>query len=124
MATENILYKKEHDYSLFQILKSESSNNPHLDKLIVLNDIVRVCYENKIPFENNKLNRVFREIYRRNIHGSKAKCWEFLKNLNSTPQAAKKLPSFPLRINQKKPTGEFFHLNVLKHTKKHLEVLI
>lgn len=43
MPTENIIYKKEQGYSLSQILKSETSFNPFLDEMLLLNKVVRVC---------------------------------------------------------------------------------
>ena len=118
MEIKNILHKRKMNYSLLEILKSQISLNQSLDELIILNDIVRICSENNIPFKYMQVKRVFLQIYKQGLHGSKFKCLNFLKELNKEKEQVKvKTPSLLNKTNEIKRPVSVFSSNVVQLNK-------
>lgn len=80
---EIILYKRKKNYSLKEILYFFSQQEPYLDEMLCLVHIVRVCFENNLPFSESQIKRIFNKIYKKEFHGSKQSSWEFLQQWSS-----------------------------------------
>ena len=118
MEIKNILHKRKMNYSLLEILKSQISLNQSLDELIILNDIVRICSENNIPFKTLQIKKVFKKIYKMELHGSKLKSWEFLSKWSSERATTKEnLPSLLNKKNEIKRPVSVFSSNVVQLNK-------
>lgn len=60
------------------IFREVSKDNPYLDEMIQLNEIIIKCNERGIPFTYNEIIRFFEKIYNKEYHGDKKECKEFL----------------------------------------------
>lgn len=73
-----ILSARKRGESISYLFRTKQSTSPCLDDMIILGNIVRVCYENSLAFSFNEIDRLLCTIYYRDFHGSKEGCIKWL----------------------------------------------
>jgi hypothetical protein len=67
----SIVVSRKRGESISYLFRQKQVTNICLDDMIILNNIVRVCYKHNVPFTFKDIERLFNKIYRKEFHGSK-----------------------------------------------------
>lgn len=104
MSDQQIIYKRKMGYSLKDVYEYHESYNPYLDNFINLCHVVRICYEQNLPFEAAQIKRVFNKVHNKVFHGNKSSCWKYIAHY-----AGKKILCFKTPVyNQKVASSPMF----------------